>query len=313
MEKLEKEAIEILQVLCAYDNCVISDSGGKDSSVLKYIALKAREIYGLNFKVRHNHTTVDAPETVYFVREEKEKFEKMGIEYEISYPKETMWQLIVRHGTPPTRRMRYCCADLKENSGIGEKLVTGVRKAESKSRESNQGVITFTNPKKELKQKIKDNEDFKETPKGGVIVYNLDNDENRRIFELCYRTHKTLINPLLNWDDEFLWWYIKTNNIPLNPLYGCGQCRVGCIGCPMAGERRWKEFERYPKYKEAYIRAFDKMLIERERRGLKNRDLWKTGIKVFKWWMEDKNIDGQLAFGEDMEIYEAYTDYINFR
>lgn len=31
MEKLEKEAIEILQVLCAYDNCVISDSGGKDS------------------------------------------------------------------------------------------------------------------------------------------------------------------------------------------------------------------------------------------------------------------------------------------
>ena len=105
MEKLEKEAIEILQVLCAYDNCVISDSGGKDSSVLKHIALKAREIYGLNFKVRHNHTTVDAPETVYFVREEKEKFEKMGIEYEISYPKETMWQLIVRHGTPPTRRM----------------------------------------------------------------------------------------------------------------------------------------------------------------------------------------------------------------
>ena len=47
MEKLEKEAIEILQVLCAYDNCVISDSGGKDSSVLKHIALKAREIYGL--------------------------------------------------------------------------------------------------------------------------------------------------------------------------------------------------------------------------------------------------------------------------
>ena len=42
MEKLEKEAIEILQALCTYDNCVISDSGGKDSSVLKHIALKAR-------------------------------------------------------------------------------------------------------------------------------------------------------------------------------------------------------------------------------------------------------------------------------
>lgn len=87
MEKLEKEAIEILQALCTYDNCVISDSGGKDSSVLKHIALKAREIYGLNFKVRHNHTTVDAPETVYFVREEKEKFEKWELNMKSVIPK----------------------------------------------------------------------------------------------------------------------------------------------------------------------------------------------------------------------------------
>lgn len=118
--------------------------------------------YGLQFRVRHNHTTVDAPETVYFVREEKRKFEQMGIPYEIHYPKESMWQLIVRHVTPPTRLMRYCCADLKENTGeFGERIVTGVR-----------------------------------------------------------------------------------NAICLNPLYGCGNCRVGCIGCPMAGDKRWSEFER---------------------------------------------------------------------
>lgn len=148
MERLEENAIEILNLMCGNNGCVISDSGGKDSSVLKHIALKAHEKYNLNFKVRHNHTTVDAPETVYFVRAEKQRFEATGIEYEISYPKETMWQLIVRHGTPPTRLMRYCCADLKENSGFGEKLVTGVRKAESKNRADNQGIVTFTNPKK---------------------------------------------------------------------------------------------------------------------------------------------------------------------
>lgn len=56
MEKLEKEAIEILQALCTYDNCVISDSGGKDSSVLKHIALKAREIYGLQSTLKRNWT-----------------------------------------------------------------------------------------------------------------------------------------------------------------------------------------------------------------------------------------------------------------
>ena len=28
----------------------------------------------------------------------------------------------------------------------------------------------------------------------------------------------------------------------------------------MAGRKRWREFSRYPKYKDAYIRTFAKML-----------------------------------------------------
>ena len=40
-----------------------------------------------------------------------------------------------------------------------------------------------------------------------------------------------------------------------------------CIGCPMAGKHRKMEFERYRKIKLAYIRAFDRMLEERRRRG----------------------------------------------
>lgn len=306
MEKLEKQAIELLQMMCGSTGCVISDSGGKDSSVLKHIALKAHEIYGLPFSVRHNHTTVDAPETVYFVRDEKKKYENMGIKYEIHYPAQSMWQLIVAHKTPPTRVMRYCCADLKENTGMGEKLVTGVRKAESRNRKENQGAVTFTKPKRELLNKIKGNENFYINRQGGVVTLNLDNSETRRIVENCYRTNKTLINPLIEWKDDFLYWYIDKENIQLNPLYGCGWGRVGCIGCPMTGKNRWAEFERYPKYKEAYIRAFDKMLIEREKRGLKTIDIWTTGKKVFKWWMEDENLDGQLAFDIDGNIYEEY-------
>lgn len=306
MEKLEKNAIELLQMFGA-GGCVIGDSGGKDSSVLKHIALKAKEKYDLQFMIRHNHTTVDAPETVYFVRDEKKRFENMGIKYEITYPKENMEQLIIRHGTPPTRKIRYCCEELKENTGFGERLVTGVRKAESVNREKNQGVITFTKPKTDLKKEIENNSNFRTTDKGGVIALNYDNAETRRVVEACYRTNKTLINPLIDWDNEFLRWYIQKENIPICPLYSCGWNRVGCIGCPMAGKHRWEEFERYPKYKERYIRAFEKMLIERKRRGLKNREQWKTGLKVFKWWMEDKNIDGQLVFDENMNIYEEYT------
>lgn len=64
---------------------------------------------------------------------------------------------------------------------------------------------------------------------------------------------------------------IEHERIQINPLYKCGSRRVGCVGCPMAGQKRWEEFEKYPKYKEAYIRAFGKMLEERERRGLENK------------------------------------------
>ncbi len=215
MEKQEKQAIEILHMMCGNNGCVISDSGGKDSSVLKHIALKVKNRYGLEYKIRHNHTTVDAPETVYFIRREKEKYEAMGVPYEIFYPAQSMWQLIVSHGTPPTRIMRYCCKDLKENTGLGEKLVTGVRKAESRNRKENQGIVTITNPKKKLVSEIEENENFQLTNKGGVVVLNLDNSETRRIVENCYRTQKTLINPLIDWDDDFLYWYIRKENIEL--------------------------------------------------------------------------------------------------
>ncbi len=166
MEFLEKQSLETFGMMCQ-TGCVIADSGGKDSSVIKHLALKAKEKYGINFLVRHNHTTVDTPETVRYVREQKKLLESMGIKYEVSFPKESMWKLIERHKTPPTRLIRYCCAELKENTGFGEKLVTGVRKAESVNRKANQGIITFPKPKKELKSEILDHENFRITNRGG--------------------------------------------------------------------------------------------------------------------------------------------------
>lgn len=164
---LEDEALEILNMF-GKEGCTIADSGGKDSSVLKYIALMARVRYGLDFKVVHNHTTVDAPETVYFVRGEKRRFENMGISYGISMPRLSMWDLIVKKGFPPTRLMRYCCAELKETYGARERLVTGVRKAESTNRKRNQGVVTIPKPGDEIRAKAGSAEsNFIQTSKGG--------------------------------------------------------------------------------------------------------------------------------------------------
>ena len=151
---LEKQAIELLQTFSADAPYQLGYSGGKDSDVILHLAKKA----GVPFRAVHNLTTVDAPETVRYVRSKPE--------VTIEYPKMSMWQLIVKHKTPPTRLFRYCCAELKGRSGIGKKVVTGVRKAESRKRAENQGIVTFTKPNKEIKQNV-DDVNFHLTAAGG--------------------------------------------------------------------------------------------------------------------------------------------------
>lgn len=59
---------------------------------------------------------------------------------------------------------------------------------------------------------------------------------------------------------------------------------------------RLREFGRYPTYQRAYLRAFDKMLEMRAARG-KLDGSWcvgTTGEDVFRWWLQDRNIVGQM-------------------
>ena len=74
----------------------------------------------------------------------------------------------------------------------------------------------------------------------------------------------------------------------------------------MAGRKmRLREFGRYPTYQRAYIRAFDRMLEERAARGKLDGswDVGTTGEDVFRWWMEDRNIAGQLdLFGGEVGL-----------
>ena len=63
------------QSLAYYEKpLLLTMSGGKDSSVLIQLAINA----GIPFEIQHNHTTADAPETVYFVRDEAKRLEGLG-------------------------------------------------------------------------------------------------------------------------------------------------------------------------------------------------------------------------------------------
>ena len=113
----------------------------------------------------------------------------------------------------------------------------------------------------------------------------------------------TVVNPIYEWTDDDIWNYINEMGIETNPLYQMGFNRVGCIGCPMASYKdKVMEFEMFPTYKRAYIRAFDKMVEELKRRqkvqGAKRNLDWNNGQEVFDWWIQKKRYecDGQMTF-----------------
>lgn len=275
---------------------VVTTSGGKDSSVCVALAQAA----GIPFEVMHNHTTADAPETVYFVREEFKRLEGLGIKCTINYPiykgqRTSMWALIPQKLMPPTFFRRYCCEILKERGGAGRFVVTGVRWAESAKRKNTRGIY--------------------EVPGKGeaVVMLNSDNDDRRRLFETCTLKAKRICNPIIDWGDTDVWGYIESENIPFNPLYKCGFCRVGCVGCPLAGTvRQQKEFAYWPEYQNMYIAAFDRMLKERRRRradgSLTTPISWLdnpalSGADVFRAWVDDRLTPGQIGF-DDLDVDE---------
>lgn len=282
---LEHKAIDRLQAasdmsLAIYQKPLsICYSGGKDSEVLLDLAIKAK----IPMIVANSHTTADAPETVRHIRKVFGRLEDKGIKTVISYPTYkgnpvSMWSLISQKLLPPTRLARYCCAVLKETYGKDSFVATGVRWDESTKRKSRAIMEIQTG-------KVIDR-----------INLNNDNGKDRRLFENCELKGKRVVNPIIDWKDADIWDYLRSEKIDLNPLYYCGFDRVGCIGCPMASNARYEEFRRYPQYKQLYLHAFERMLIERARRGKPTE--WSSAEDVFHWWLEDGVLPNQIAFDE---------------
>lgn len=264
---------------------VITISGGKDSSVILDLAGKA----GIPYEVLHNHTTADAPETVRFVRSEFARLESVGIKCIYSLPvykgeRTSMWSLIPQKRMPPTRFARYCCQVLKEESCRDRYIVTGVRWAESARRKASRAPHEIQH-----RDKAKT-----------VLMLSMDSDEERRTFETCQLKGKRICNPIVDWSDDDVWDYLQAEHVDVNPLYAEGWRRVGCVGCPMAGKHRHEDFARWPKYREMYLHAFDRMLKARAAAGRGNKVWGDTAADVMHWWMEDGVLPGQMTmFGED--------------
>lgn len=267
---------------------VCTYSGGKDSDVMLELFRRS----GIPFEVHNSHTTVDAPQTIYHIRDKFHKLENEGVKCDIEKPiykgkPVTMWSLIPQKGMPPTRLMRYCCKVLKETGCTNRYIATGVRWSESSKRLQRKAYETIAGKSSEA-LRLSDE----------IMLMN-DNSDKRRMVEHCKLKGKMVVNPIIDWEDKDIWDFIRSEKIQYNLLYDMGYRRVGCVGCPMASKNRWKEFADFPTYKRAYIRAFEKMLEVLKTKWKDSPPKWKTGYEVFLWWMEDQNVEGQMDMFED--------------
>lgn len=288
----EQHAIETLQAFCPQEGYYVAFSGGKDSVCIKALC----DLAGVKYDAHYRVTSIDPPELVQFIKRAYPDVEFDKPRYP-NGKQITMASLIAERKMPPTRLVRYCCQYLKEDGGYGRMTVTGVRWAESRNRRENQGLVTVMNADKEMR----DSPFFQRTPRGGVTLNN-DNEESRELLESCYRLKKTVINPIIDWEDEDVWEFIHKHNIPYCHLYDVGYERLGCIGCPM-GYRAADELEKYPKYKNIYLMAFAKML--KNFKDEPPRANWKTPEDVMEWWLSDRaraKIDTAIEGQMEIEI-----------
>lgn len=242
-------------------------SGGKDSDCIRILC----ELAGIKYDLVCNWTGIDAPETWAYIH--------TITNLKIEMPRKSMFQMIVEKGMPPTRLVRYCCAELKEHGGEGRFTMTGIRWAESVRRKNGRGIVEQFSHKKSDK-----------------IILNNDNTEDRKVMDVCMSQHKRVLNPIIEWSDEDVWEFLHSQGCEGNPLYQCGYKRIGCVGCPNASTRqRERDFERYPGFKRMYLSAFEKML-----ENLDHTTSWKTAEDVFNWWLygdrchKNEDLDGQL-------------------
>ena len=176
---------------------VLAYSGGKDSDVLLDLAIKS----GIRFEVQHNLTTVDAPETVFYIRGVFARLNSLGIKTAINSPVEivtasgkteraSMWNLIVKKQIPPMRNARYCCEFFKERSFEGQHVLLGVRWSESYKRKK-RGLHETIHRKKEAR-----------------IVFYDENDDKRKLTEICRLRARIATNPIIDWTDADVFCYI---------------------------------------------------------------------------------------------------------
>ena len=186
----------------------IAYSGGKDSDVI----LELAKMSGVNYKAIYKNTTIDPPGTIKHA---------LARGAEMIRPKHSFRDLLMMKGWP-SRRMRFCCAVLKEYKVL-DYAVIGVRREESAKRA----------------------EMYKEP-------------EACRVYSKDVKARHYY--PILDWTTDDVAEFLKERDVRCAPVYYDEdgvfhpERRLGCMCCPLASRKhRISQFEKYPKMVKMYV------------------------------------------------------------
>lgn len=225
-------------------------SAGKDSQALYHIA----ELAGVKFEAHMNLTSVDPPEVIRFVKQAYP-------EVDLIKPKKSIYQHAIEKQILPTMRVRWCCAEYKENAGAGRVTLIGIRHQES-ARRAKRNEVEISNRKfsgtleglDEYRQELKAKRARRKSKKDGVNITNADQEQTLGCIS---GKESILISPIIHWTEQDVWEFLnKVMEVPHCSLYDEGWRRLGCIGCPMSSAKQ-KQIEnvRYPHVKRNWIKA----------------------------------------------------------
>lgn len=235
----------------AYDNdgYYLAFSGGKDSQALLHIA----QLAGVRYTGHMNLTSVDPPEVIRFVK-------RHYPEVELIKPKASIYSIAIKKNLLPTKRVRWCCKEYKEDAGAGKVTLIGIRHQESTRRAKRKEVeisdkkFSGTLEGFELYREEK----LKNLPKSRQEQsINITNATDERTVGCISGKESLLISPIINWTERDVWEFLnKVCQVPHCSLYDEGYRRIGCICCPMSRHRqKVREINRWPHVKRNWIKA----------------------------------------------------------
>lgn len=268
LQRKMQKSIELLQkaesLALRYDSdggYFLAFSGGKDSQALYHIA----KLAGVKFNANINFTSVDPPQVVRFVH-------RQYPDVICHAPKKSIYDIAVDRGILPSMRIRWCCADLKEQAGAGKVTLIGIRKQESTRRAKRHEVEVsnrqFSGSLNEFHQwqeaKIKEKEEklMKKMKKEGKKVNEDFFSADKKNEVRCINGKDTiLISPIFEWTDKDVWEFLN-NVVQVEhcELYDKGYKRIGCILCPMSNHKhKLREIKDFPYVKSGWIRAIKRI------------------------------------------------------